>query len=84
MLPLDRRLRAPSAHLDDYDGRRIGVGDDVIDARLALDVVIVLAVALLALALGAATLRRQTPEPQQVPHRVRDDEVFARGDGPRR
>jgi len=37
------------------------VGDDVIDARLALDVAIVLAVTLLALALGAATLRRQTP-----------------------
>jgi len=37
------------------------VGDDVIDARLALDVAIVLAVTLIALALGAATLRRQTP-----------------------
>jgi ABC-2 type transport system permease protein len=37
------------------------VGHDVIDARLALDVAIVLAVTLVALALGAATLRRQTP-----------------------
>ena len=37
------------------------VSDDVLDARLALDVAIVLAVTLAALALGAATLRRQTP-----------------------
>jgi ABC-2 type transport system permease protein len=37
------------------------VNEDVLDARLALDVAIVLAVTLLALALGAATLRRQTP-----------------------
>ena len=37
------------------------VSDDVLDARLALDVAIVLAVTVLALALGAATLRRQTP-----------------------
>ena len=36
------------------------VGDDVLDARLALDIAIVLAVTMLALALGAATLRRQT------------------------
>jgi ABC-2 type transport system permease protein len=37
------------------------VSDDVLDARLALDVLIVVAVTALALALGAATLRRQTP-----------------------
>jgi ABC-2 type transport system permease protein len=36
------------------------VGDDVLDARLAGDVAIVLGLTLLALALGAATLRRQT------------------------
>jgi ABC-2 type transport system permease protein len=37
------------------------VGDDLLDARLVLDVAIVLALTVLALALGAATLRRQTP-----------------------
>jgi ABC-2 type transport system permease protein len=37
------------------------VSDDLLDARLVLDVAIVLAATLLALALGAATLRRQTP-----------------------
>jgi len=37
------------------------VSDDVLDARLALDVAIVSAVTVIALALGAATLRRQTP-----------------------
>jgi ABC-2 type transport system permease protein len=36
------------------------VGEDVVDARTALDVAIVLALTVLALALGAATLRRQT------------------------
>ena len=35
--------------------------DDLLDARLAFDVAIVLAATLLALALGAATLRRRTP-----------------------
>jgi ABC-2 type transport system permease protein len=37
------------------------VGDDVLDARLAFDVAIVLTLTVLALALGAVTLRRQTP-----------------------
>jgi ABC-2 type transport system permease protein len=37
------------------------VGDDLLDARLAGDVAIILALTLLALGLGAATLRRQTP-----------------------
>ena len=37
------------------------VSDDLLDARLAFDVAIVVAATLLALALGAATLRRQTP-----------------------
>ena len=37
------------------------VSDDLLDARLAFDVTIVLTATLLALALGAATLRRQTP-----------------------
>jgi len=37
------------------------VSDNVLDARLAFDVLIVVAVTALALALGAATLRRQTP-----------------------
>ena len=37
------------------------VSDDLLDARLAFDVAIVLAATLLALALGAATLRRRTP-----------------------
>jgi ABC-2 type transport system permease protein len=37
------------------------VSDDLLDARLALDVAIVLAATLLALALGAVTLRRRTP-----------------------
>jgi ABC-2 type transport system permease protein len=37
------------------------VGEDLLDSRLALDVAIVLALTMLALALGAATLRRQTP-----------------------
>jgi ABC-2 type transport system permease protein len=36
------------------------VSEDVLDVRLALDIAIVLAVTLAALALGAATLRRQT------------------------
>jgi ABC-2 type transport system permease protein len=36
------------------------VGEDVLDARTALDVAVVLALTVLALALGAATLRRQT------------------------
>ena len=37
------------------------VSDDLLDARLAFDVAIVLTATLLALALGAATLRRRTP-----------------------
>jgi ABC-2 type transport system permease protein len=37
------------------------VSDDLLDARLALDVAVVLGATLLALALGAATLRRRTP-----------------------
>jgi len=37
------------------------VSEDILNARLALDVAIVLAVTLAALALGAVTLRRQTP-----------------------
>jgi len=37
------------------------VGEDMLDARLALDVAVVLTLTVLALALGAATLRRQTP-----------------------
>ena len=36
------------------------VGEDILDARTALDVAVVLALTMLALALGAATLRRQT------------------------
>ena len=36
------------------------VDDDLLDARLALDVTIVAASTMLALALGAATLRRRT------------------------
>ena len=36
------------------------VGQDLLDARLAFDVAIVLAATMLALALGAATLRRRT------------------------
>ena len=43
-----------------YDALR-RVSDDLLDARLALDVTIVLAATVAALALGAATLRRQTP-----------------------
>ncbi len=43
-----------------YDGLQ-RVGDDLLDARLAGDVAIILALTLLALGLGAATLRRQTP-----------------------
>jgi ABC-2 type transport system permease protein len=43
-----------------YDALR-RVGDDLLDTRLVLDVAIVLALTVLALALGAATLRRQTP-----------------------
>jgi ABC-2 type transport system permease protein len=37
------------------------VSDDLLDARVVLDVAIVLAATLLALALGAVTLRRRTP-----------------------
>ena len=37
------------------------VGEDMLDARLVLDVAVVLTMTVLALALGAATLRRQTP-----------------------
>ncbi|HKB20093.1 MAG TPA: ABC transporter permease [Gaiellaceae bacterium] len=37
------------------------VGEDILDARTALDLAVVLALTVLALALGAATLRRQTP-----------------------
>jgi hypothetical protein len=38
-----------------------GVSDDLLDARVVLDLAIVLAATLLALALGAVTLRRRTP-----------------------
>jgi len=37
------------------------VGDDLLDARLAGDIAVIVALTVLALGLGAATLRRQTP-----------------------
>jgi len=46
----------------------------------ALDVAIVLAVTVLALALGAATLRRPDGLGEQVARRASDDELFPGGD----
>jgi ABC-2 type transport system permease protein len=44
-----------------YDALARAASDEALGARFSLDVAIVVGVTLLALALGAATLRRRTP-----------------------